>query len=76
MVFQNPKKEGDFKVVIDCYNKKCSLPRSIIILMEDIWRLTQYLNIYNCCHNYREGNLTTNYLTKKDICNTHSNIWW
>ena len=36
--------EGNSKVVIDCYNKKSSAPSSIILLMEDIWRLSQNLN--------------------------------
>ena len=64
--------EGDSKVVIDCYNKKRSSPSSIILLMEDNWRLSQNLNIYNCCHIYREANQTTYCLAKKGICNT----WW
>ena len=54
--FSNVEIEGDSKVVIDCYNKKCSSPRLIILLMEDIWRLTQNSNIYNCCHIDREAN--------------------
>ena len=40
--------EGDSKVIIDYYNKSSSLPSSIILLMEDIWRLAKNLNIYNC----------------------------
>ena len=61
--FLNLKIEGDFKVMIDCYNKNYSLPISIIILMEDIWKLSHDLNIYNCCHIYREVNRTTNFFS-------------
>ena len=56
--------------------KKDSLPSSILILMEDIWKLSQNLNIYNCYHVYRETNRTTDCLAKKGICNIYSNIWW
>ena len=41
--FSNLEIEGDFKVIIDCYNKKSNLPSSIILLMEDIWRLLEIL---------------------------------
>ena len=44
--FSNLEIEGDSKVIIDCYNRSNS-PGSIILLMEDIWRLSQDLNIYN-----------------------------
>ena len=37
--FSNMKIEKDSKIVIDCYNKKCSLFISIILLVENIWRL-------------------------------------
>ena len=46
--------KGDFKVIIDCYNKKCSLPSLITLLIEDIWKFSQDLIIYNCCHIYRK----------------------
>ena len=39
--------EGDSKIVIDYNNKKNNIP-SIMLLMEDIWRLSQDLNIYVC----------------------------
>ena len=52
--FSNLEIEGDSKVIIAGYNKKGSLPNSIILLMEDIWRLVQNLNIYHCCHIYKE----------------------
>ena len=50
-------------------------PSSIILLMEDIWRLSQDLNIYNCCHIYREANRTSDCLTKNSIYNTNPNIY-
>ena len=37
--------EGDSKIVIDCYNKRISVPCSIKVLMEDIWKLSRHLNI-------------------------------
>ena len=52
------KIEGDFKVIIDCYNKRSSSFNSIIFLIEDVWKLFQDLNIYNCDHIYREVNRT------------------
>ena len=66
--------EGDSKVIINCYNRRSSSPSSIILLMGDIWRLSQNLNIYKCNHIYREANRTTDYLTKKCIYNTNPNI--
>ena len=42
---------------------------------ENTWKLSQDLNIYNCCHIYRKANRTTNCLAKKGICNTDSKIW-
>ena len=38
--FTNLEIEGDCKVIRDCHNKKSSLPSSIDLLMEDIWRLS------------------------------------
>ena len=46
------------------------------ILVEDIWKLSHSLNIFNCCHVYREANRTTDCLAKKGICNPNLNIWW
>ena len=68
------KIEGDSKVIIDWYNISGS-PSSIIILIEDILRLSQDLNIYNCGHIYRKANRTTDCLAKKGIYNTIPNIW-
>ena len=72
--FTNLEIEGDSEVNIDCYKRKSNSPSSIILLMEDIWRLSQDLNIYNCCHIYREANRTTDCLAKKGIYNTNPNI--
>ena len=47
-----------------------------MMLMEDIWRLSHNLNIYNCCHIYREANRIVDCLAKKCIYMTDSNIWW
>ena len=44
--------------------------------MENIWKLSQNLYIYDCHHIYREVNRTTNCLAKKGICNLDSIIWW
>ena len=74
--FSNLEIEGDSKVIIDCYNKKkSSLSSSIILLIEDIWRLSRNLNTYNCFHIYRETNRIVYCLAKKGISNTNSNIW-
>ena len=73
--FSNLKIIGGSKVIINCYNKKKSnLSSSIIVLMDDIWRLSWSLNIFNCCHIYRESNIAVDCLAKKHICNSNSNI--
>ena len=51
--FSTWRLQKDFKVIIDCYDKKNSLPSSIILLMEDIWGLARNLNIFSCCHIYK-----------------------
>ena len=69
--------KGDFKVITYGFNEKSSLPSlpdSIILLMEDSWRLAHNLNIYECCHIYIEANKTTDCLVKKGICIPDSNI--
>ena len=58
--FVNLQIEGDSKIVIDCYNKKSNIPSSIMLLMEDILKLSQDLYIYDCHHISR---------FKKSICN-------
>ena len=57
--FLNLDIEGDSKVVIDGYNKKSNIPSSIMLLMEDVWKITQDLNVCICRHVYREVNGTT-----------------
>ena len=54
--FINLKIEGISKVIIDCYNIRNSSPNSIILLIKDIWRHSQDINIYNCGHIYKEVN--------------------
>ena len=67
--------EGALKIVINYYNNnKNIISNFIMLLMEDIWKLPQDLNIYDCCHIYRETNRTTYYLAKKCIYNLDSII--
>lgn len=47
-----------------------------MILMEDIWKMSLSLNIYNCRYVYKEANRTANYLAKKGISSLESRIWW
>ena len=61
--YSNIEIEGDSKIVIDCYNKIINIPSSIMLVMEDIWKLFQGLHIYECLHVYKEANC----LTKKGI---------
>ena len=69
--------EGDQKIVINYYNNnKNIIPNFIMLLMEDIWKLSQNLYIYGCCHIYRETNKTTYCLANKGIYNLDSIIWW
>ena len=55
--FFNLEIEGDSKVTIDCYNKTSGLPSTIILLMENVWKLSQDLNLYNGCHIFREDRI-------------------
>ena len=48
--------------MIDGYNKKSNIPSSIMLLMEDVWKITQDLNVCICRHVYREVNGTTDCL--------------
>ena len=69
--------EGASKIVINYYNNnKNIIPNFIMLLMEDIWKLSQDLYIYDCCHIYRETNRITYCLAKKCIYNLDSIIWW
>lgn len=63
--FVNPKTESKSKILIDCYNKKSNIPSTIMLLMEDIWKLTHDLNIHNCHHIYRKTNRIAYCLVKK-----------
>ena len=63
--FVNPKTESKSKILIDCYNKKSNIPSTIMLLMEDIWKLTHDLNIHNCHHIYRKTNRIAYCLAKK-----------
>ena len=47
-----------------------------MLLMEDIRRLSHNLNVFNCCHIYREENRTIDCLANKGGYSTNSNIWW
>ena len=73
--FLNLKIEGDSKIVIDCYDKRTSVPCSIKILIEDIWKLSRDLNIYSCHHVYREANRTVDCRVKKGISIIDSKTW-
>ena len=57
------------KIVIDYYNKKNNISNYIILLMEDIWKLSRDLYIYDYHHIYRETNKIVDYLAKKCIYN-------
>ena len=46
--FLNLEIESDSKIVVDSYNRKINIPVSIMLLMEDIWKLAKDLNIYIC----------------------------
>ena len=70
--FVNPKTESKSKILIDCYNKKSNIPSTIMLLMEDIWKLTHDLNIHNCHHIYRKTNRIAYCLAKKKICSIES----
>ena len=68
--FLNLKIEDDSKLLkIVIIKKKSNISNSIILLIENIWKLSQDLCIYDCCRIYRETNKTINYFTKKGICN-------
>ena len=67
--FLNLKIEDDSKLLKIVIIKKSNIPNSIILLIENIWKLSQDLCIYDCCRIYRETNRTINYFIKKGICN-------
>ena len=64
--FLNLKTEGDLiKVVTNSYNKKSNISNSIILLIEDVWKIMQDLNVFICGYIYKEVNKTMDYLVKK-----------
>ena len=38
--FLNQEIKDDSKIVIDYYNKKSNIPKSIMLFMKDIWKLS------------------------------------
>ena len=56
--------------------KKSNIPSSIMLLIEDIWKLSQDLYIYNCYYIYNEANRIIDCLVMKSICNLELIIWW
>ena len=56
--------------------KKSNIPSSIMLLIEDIWKLSQDLNIYNCHYIYKEANRIIDCLVMKSIYNLELIIWW
>ena len=47
-----------------------------MLLIEDIWKFSQDLNIYDCRHVYREANKIANCLAKKGISILDSSVWY
>ena len=62
--------------MIDCYNKKINIPSSILLLMDDIWNLSQGLNIYVYHHVYKEGNKIADCLAKRGLNSLDYNVCW
>ena len=73
--YSNLEIEGDSKIIIDSYNKSINIPNSIILLMEDTWKLSYDMNIYECKHVFREANRTVDCLANKGIGITYSKFW-
>ena len=61
--------------MIDFYNKNINIPNSILLLMEDIWKLFQDLNIYVCRHVYREANKIVDCVAKKGFSILDSTVF-
>ena len=59
----------------DSNNRKINIPVSIMLLMEDILKLAQDLNIYICRHIYKEANRTVDCLANKSISILESSVW-
>ena len=54
--------------------KKIYIPNSILLLLEDIWKLSQDLNIHIYRHIYREANRIADCQTKKVLGIVDSNV--
>ena len=52
--YSNLEIKGDSKIVVDCYNKRTNILSSIMLLIEDFWKLSQGLHIYECVIMYIE----------------------
>ena len=50
--------KGDSKIVINRFDKKSNLASSIMLQIDDVWRLSHNLNIYKCRHILRKANKT------------------
>ena len=50
--------KSDSKIVINRFNKKSNLASSIMLQIDDVWRLSYNLNIYKCRHILRKANKT------------------
>ena len=74
--FLNLEIENDSKIIVDSYNRKINIHVSIMLLMENIWKLAHDLDIYICRHVYKEENRTANCLAKKRISILESSVWW
>ena len=61
--------KGDTKVIKNCFNRKNSSLNSIILLMEDVWRIFLNSNMVNCCYLYGKANIIVDCLIKNDNCN-------
>ena len=73
--FLNLDIEGNSKIVVDSHSRKIIIHVFIMLLMEDIWKLAQDLNIYICRHVYRKANGTTYCLAKKGIGILETSVW-
>ena len=73
--YSNLDIEGDSKIDIDRYNEMINIFGSIMLSMEDIWKLSQGLHTYECQHAYKKVNRIINCLAKKGISIIDFSIW-
>ena len=66
--------EADLRIVIACFNKRIGVFCSIRILMEDILKLSNDLNIYGCHRVYTKVNKILDCIVKKYISIIDSRI--